>query len=202
MTSPDDHSSSKLARGTRLALFNSKAFDRGRPASVEALWILAQALFVSSFLPGSKHRVALLRLFGAQIGRGVVIKPRVRVKFPWRLTVGDDSWIGEGVWIDNLAEVAVGSNCCISQEAYLCTGSHNWSSERFDLIVRPIAIERGSWVAARAVVGPGVTIHEGAVLGLGSTATGDLEEFSVFTGNPAASTRRRTIKTAVSERSP
>lgn len=168
-------------------------FARGRPALVELLWIIAQALFVSSPLPGSWHRRVLLGLFGADIGQRVVLKPGIRVKFPWRLTIGDNSWIGEQAWIDNLAPVAIGSNCCVSQGAYLCTGSHDWTAPGFTLITRPITLEPGAWVAAKAVVGPGVTIGRGAVLGLGSVATRDLDAWTVYAGVPAAAIKQRAI---------
>lgn len=178
----------------RLDAFNNSAFDRQRPAWVEALWILFQEAFVHSFIPGSAHRRLILRLFGTRVGRGVVIKPRVRVKFPWNLEIGDHSWIGEGVWIDNLAPVRIGSNCCVSQEAYLCTGSHDWSVPTFDLIVSPIEIKDGAWIAAKAIIGPGVVAEEGAVLILGSVATKALPAWSISAGNPASVIRERLIK--------
>jgi putative colanic acid biosynthesis acetyltransferase WcaF len=168
-------------------------FARGRPALVEALWMLVQAIFVSSFIPGSRHRAMLLTLFGARIGKGVVLKPGIRVKFPWRLGIGDNSWIGENAWIDNLAPVAIASDCCVSQDAYLCTGSHDWSAPGFDLITAPITLEPGAWVAARATVGPGVTIGRGAVLGLGSVASRDLDPWTVYAGVPAVAVKQRTI---------
>jgi putative colanic acid biosynthesis acetyltransferase WcaF len=133
----------------------------------------------------------LLRLFGAHIGKGVDIKPGVRVKFPWRLTVGEYTWIGEDVWIDNLANVTIGSHCCISQAAYLCTGSHDWANSGFDLIINPIDVGNQSWIAARAVVGPGVSIGEGSVLALGSVATRDLAPWSINGGTPAAMIKAR-----------
>lgn len=170
-------------------------FTRGRPALVELVWMVVQAIFVSSFIPGSWHRRALLKLFGATIGANVVLKPGVRVKFPWRLTIGDNSWIGEQAWIDNLAPVTIGSDCCISQGAYLCTGSHDWSAPGFDLITRSITLEPGAWVAAKAVVGPGVTLGRGAVLGLGSVATRDLNPWTVYAGVPATAIKQRTITT-------
>lgn len=169
-------------------------FTRGRPALVEALWIVVQAIFVSSFIPGSWHRRALLGLFGASIGKRVVLKPGIRVKFPWRLSIGDNSWIGEDAWIDNLAPVTIGKDCCVSQGAYLCTGSHDWSAPGFDLITRPITLEPGAWVAARATVGPGVTLGRGSVLGLGGVATRDLEPWTVYAGFPAATIKQRIIK--------
>jgi putative colanic acid biosynthesis acetyltransferase WcaF len=168
-----------------LARYRPGGFKRGRPAVVLGLWIVADALLVSSWLPGSWHRRVLLRAFGAQIGRGVVIKPRVRVKYPWRLAVGGHAWIGEDVWIDNLEPVVIGANACLSQGAYLCTGSHDWSRATFDLTVAPITVKDGGWVAAKAVVGPGVTIGEGAVLGLGSVATKNVASWTVNRGNPA-----------------
>jgi putative colanic acid biosynthesis acetyltransferase WcaF len=130
-------------------------------------------------------------MFGATIGSGVVIKPRVRVKFPWQLVIGDHSWVGEGVWIDNLGVVQIGSNCCLSQAAYLCTGSHNWSSECFNLIVQPITLKNSVWIAARCVVGPGVMAEDGSVLSLGSVITGAMEPWTIYAGNPAKPIRKR-----------
>ena len=172
----------------------STGFSRGRPAVLEALWLLVQWGFVSSWIPGSAHRRILLKLFGAKIGKGAVIKPGVRVKFPWRLRVGADAWIGEGVWIDNLAEVSVEANAVLSQGAYLCTGSHDWTSPGFDLITKPIAVKSGAWVAARATIGPGVTIGEGAVLGLGSTTSGDLDPWTIYGGSPAIIIKKRVMR--------
>lgn len=181
-------------RRVSLARFSGGNFDRGRPILVEALWIVIQALLVSSFLPGSGHRRFLLRLFGAHIGRRVTIKPGVRVKFPWRITVANDVWIGEDVWIDNLAEVRIGANVCISQGAYLCTGSHHWASSKFSLLTQPIVIGQSAWIAARSSVGPGVVVGEGAVLTLGSVAYGDLEPWSIFSGVPAVRLKSRQLE--------
>lgn len=169
-------------------------FSRGRPAIVEALWLLVQWVFVSSWIPGSIQRRFLLRVFGATIEAGVVIKPGVRVKFPWRLKVGAHAWIGEDVWIDNLAEVNLEPNAVLSQGAYLCTGSHDWTAPGFDLIVKPITIKSGAWVAARATVGPGVTIGEGAVLGMGSTTSQDLDPWTIYSGTPAVRVKSRVIR--------
>ena len=174
--------------------YQATGFSRGAPAALEVLWIFCQWILLSSWVPGSYHRRILLKLFGAKIGRGVNIKPGVRIKFPWRLTLGDHSWIGENTWIDNLAPVEIGANTCISQGTYLCTGSHDWTSPTFDLIVKPITIQDGAWVAAKSTVGPGVTIGEGAVLGLGSTTSKDLEPWSIYSGSPAAYVKKRVIK--------
>jgi putative colanic acid biosynthesis acetyltransferase WcaF len=179
-----------------LARFNA-GFRRGRPALVEALWLAVQALLIRSFVPGSAHRRLLLLIFGARIGRRVTIKPGLRVKFPWRLTVADDVWIGEDVWIDNLAPVEIGADVCVSQGAYLCTGSHDWSAPTFDLIVKPIRIESGAWIAARATVGPGVTVGRGAVLTLGSIATAGLKPVTIYAGTPARPVKARTPRRGV-----
>lgn len=175
----------------RLDQFDNRSFDRGRSWFVELLWLLVGAPVIRSGLPGSHLRIIILRIFGARIGSGVVIKPQVKVKFPWRLTIGANSWIGEGVWIDNLAEVKIGSNACLSQGAYLCTGSHNWSAPTFDLIARPIEIGDEAWICANASVGPGVRAGRGAVLTLGAVATSDLEEWTCYAADVQRATRRR-----------
>jgi putative colanic acid biosynthesis acetyltransferase WcaF len=177
----------------RLDLYSPRSFRRGRSVLSEAVWMVAQALLLASPVPGSRFRVWLLKLFGARIGRHVTIKPGVRVKFPWRLEIGDHTWIGEDAWIDNLAEIEIGDHCCLSQGVYLCTGNHDWSRPSFDLVVRPIRIQSQSWLAARSVVGPGVTVREGAVLGLGSVALHDLQAWQVHLGSPARPIRPRVV---------
>lgn len=165
----------------RLDTYEKGSFTRGRPALMEALWIAASALFFSSSIPSPALRKALLRLFGARIGVGVVIKQQVKVKFPWRLEIGDHTWIGERVWIDNLAPVRIGAHSCISQDAYLCTGNHDWKSSRFDLQTKPILIADQAWICARAVVGPGVSVGEGAIVSLGAVASSNVPAWHVLT---------------------
>ena len=176
-----------------LSKYSSSGFSRGVAFVVECLWQVASGVFVASWLPGSALRCTVLRLFGASIGSGVVIKPRVRIKFPWRLSIGDHTWLGESAWIDNLVSVTIGRNVCISQAAYLCTGSHRWDSATFDLDCSPILIEDGAWVAAYSVVGPGVTIGSCAVLALGSVALKSLDRDTIYKGNPAAPVAKRVI---------
>ena len=168
--------------------------DRGRPAFVEALWMVLSALFVASFVPGSRHRRWLLALFGARIGRGVVVKPGVRVKFPWRLAVGDHSWLGEGAWIDNIVPVTIGAHACLSQGVYLCTGNHDWSRPGFDLRAAPITVADGAWIGARAVVGPGVAVGRGAIVALGAVAMRNLAEREILAAVAATAPQRRTIR--------
>jgi putative colanic acid biosynthesis acetyltransferase WcaF len=176
--------------------FDNSLFRRGRPILVEAMWMVASALFVESRIPGSMHRRLLLRLFGARIGKRVAIKPGVRIKFPWRLSIGSDSWIGEDVWIDNLDRVKIGNNCCLSQGAYICTGSHDWSSPRFDLITKPVTIGDCAWIAARTTVAPGVVAMEGAILAMASVATANLDPWSIYQGVPAKFIKPRTVRGA------
>jgi putative colanic acid biosynthesis acetyltransferase WcaF len=165
----------------RLDLFCNTNFERGASRLKEAFWLLVSGLFVESWLPGSGWRVALLRLFGARIGEGVVIKPGVKVKFPWRLAVDKNSWIGERVWIDNLGQVTIGKHACLSQGAYLCTGSHDWTSESFDLIVAPISIADHAWICAYTTLAPGSSIGEGAVVTMGRTTVGQVQAWTVWT---------------------
>lgn len=169
----------------RLDKYDGSGFDRGSVGAAEIIWFGLSGLLFSSSLPGSKWRVFLLRVFGATVGKGVVIKPSVRIKFPWRLKIGNYSWIGESVWIDNLDQVTIGSHCCISQGAYFCTGSHNWKKEKFDLITKPICLDDEVWVGAMTRIGPGVSFGRGSVLVLGSTATSALAPFTIASGLPA-----------------
>ncbi|PSO51515.1 MAG: colanic acid biosynthesis acetyltransferase WcaF [Cyanobacteria bacterium SW_9_44_58] len=160
----------------------------------QLLWYFIGCPLVRSYwLPFSEFKVFLLKLFGAEIGQGVRIKPGVLIKFPWRLSVANDVWFGENLWIDNLAQVTIESNVCLSQGVYLCTGNHSWRDPNFRLITEPIALEEGSWIAARAVIGPGVTVKKGAVLGLGSVASRSLEAMTIYMGNPAQPMKARII---------
>ena len=171
--------------------FYKKTLNTGSSRVVVIAWYLFGCVF-SSWIPGSYWRVLILKIFKAKIGSGVVIKPRVRIKFPWNLSIGDNCWIGESVWIDNLCDVIIDNDVCISQGVYLCTGSHNWSKATFDLILKPIKIASQVWLCAMSKVGPGIDIGEGAILSLGSIATKSLEPWTVNQGNPATPIKKRT----------
>lgn len=140
----------------------------------------------------NNFRVALLRLFGARVGRGVVIRP-CEITNPWNVRIGDHAWIGEGVLLYSLAQIIIGRNACVSQRAFLCTGSHDISDPAFGLIVGEIHLKDGSWVCASAFIGPGVTLHEGAVAGANSSVFRDLPAMTVWVGNPCIFKKHRQI---------
>ena len=161
----------------------------------KTIWYFTNMFVFKTMLPiPSSIKAKILRLFGAKIGVGVVIKPNVSIKYPWFLEIGDYSWIGEDVWIDNLAFISIGKNCVLSQGAFLLTGSHDYTLETFDLITKNIVLEDGSWVGAKATVCPGVTLKSHSVLAVGSIATKDLEAYGIYQGNPAIKKRDRVIK--------
>lgn len=157
-------------------------------------WHIFSNTFINSTLPvPMKIKIVILRLFGAKIGHNVTIKPSVNIKYPWFLTIKDNVWIGEKVWIDNFVEVLIEDHVCISQGALLLTGNHNYSKETFDLMPAKIILEKGSWVGAKTVVCPGITLKSHAVLAVGSVATRDLEAYGIYQGNPAVFVRKREI---------
>ena len=159
------------------------------------LWYFVNVVFfVSHIIPLSGLKVWLLKLFGAKVGLSVVIKPGVNIKYPWKLVIGDYSWIGEDVWIDNLDQVIIGSNVCISQGAMLLCGNHNYKKTTFDLMVNEIILEEGVWLGAKSIVCSGVTCKTHAILSAGSIANIDLEPYTIYQGNPAKKTRNRVIK--------
>ncbi len=175
------------ASGLRLDRYDNSNFDRGAGRLKEGLWVLCKCAFFLNPLPWpSSLRVALLRLFGARIGRGVVIRSGANVTFPWRLTVGDHVWIGEDVLILSLAPVTVGSHVCLSQRAFLCTGSHAWRRETFDLRTKPIVVGDSVWIAAQAFVAAGVSIGHGSIVSAGCVVMENVPENSLAKGNPAA----------------
>ncbi|MCO4253146.1 DapH/DapD/GlmU-related protein [Pseudarthrobacter raffinosi] len=163
-----------MATQWHLARFTGAGYDKGRPIWIQALWFGASALLIERLWCPSRVRVALLRLFGAQIGKGVLIRHGVRIHLPWKLTIADDVWIGVDAWLLNLEPITIGSNVCISQGALLCTGSHSSDSESFEFDNAPIHVEEGVWIAARSTVLRGVTVGTGAVIGATALVTQDV----------------------------
>jgi putative colanic acid biosynthesis acetyltransferase WcaF len=175
-----------------LSTFNNASFDRGAPAGRELLWrMVQQAVFGCDWLKAYGWKRRLLRRFGGEIADGVVIKPRARVTFPWKLSIGANSWIGEEAWLLNLDRIEIGANVCISQRVFLCTGNHDWSRESFDLRTQPIIIKDGAWICAGAFIGPGVTVAENTVVTAGSVVTRDLPPGMICSGNPCVPVKKR-----------
>lgn len=158
----------------RLDRFTGAGYDKGRPAGIQVGWLLLSGLVVRRWWCPTPLRIAILRAFGAEIGEGVLIRHGVKIHWPWKLTVGDHSWIGEDSWILNLEPVTIGSQVCISQGVLLCTGSHDRRSPTFEFDNAPIVVGDDAWIAARATVLRGVTIGEGAVVGATALVTRDV----------------------------
>ncbi|MFJ3697187.1 WcaF family extracellular polysaccharide biosynthesis acetyltransferase [Streptomyces sp. NPDC090052] len=166
-----------------LPAFTLAGYDKGRGRLTQALWFaVMNTVFMAWFCP-ARLRVALLRAFGATVGEGVLIRHRVRVLWPWKLTVGDHTWIGEGAWLLNLEPVTLGAHVCVSQEALLCTGSHDHRAADFRYRNAPIVVKDGAWVAARATVLAGVTIGAQAVVAAGTVVHRDLPDLTLHTAD-------------------
>jgi putative colanic acid biosynthesis acetyltransferase WcaF len=175
-----------------------KDFDKGKfqvgasLLKVYCWYAVSTLLFKSGILPFSSIMVSILRAFGASIGKDVRIKPGIHIRYPWKLILGDHSWLAD-CYIDNLDFVTIGKNACISQQAMLMTGNHDYKSATFDLITTPIIIEDGVWLGAKSLVSPGVRAGSHSVLTAGSTAVRNLEPFVIYQGNPAIKIRARKI---------
>ena len=178
-----------------LSSFKNPEYSHGKSLVVRVLWIIIGRIFINTYLPVPiKFKVIILKLFGAKIGTGLIIKPKVNIKHPWLLNIGNHCWIGEQVWIDNLVEVNLHNNVCLSQGAFLLTGNHNYKSQKFDLITGKITLEDGVWIGAKSIVGPNVVCYSHSVLAASSFATKDLETLTIYSGNPAVPIRKRIIK--------
>ena len=161
--------------GRRFSLdgFTGRGYERGRSIGVQVLWLIARELLMKWWCP-NRFRIMVLRIVGARIGAGVLIRHQVKIHWPWKLEVGANSWIGEEVWILNLERVTIGSNTCISQGVLICTGSHDRRSPTFEFDNAPIVIGDSVWVAARATVLRGTRIGDGVTIGATVVVTGDV----------------------------
>ena len=182
-----------MNRKTDLSTFNNNWYKPGNPIIILVWYVVNILFFINPLNPFCSLKVFLLRMFGAQIGKNVLIKPGVSIKYPWKLSIGNNSWIGENVWIDNLDDITIGNNVCISQGSLLLCGNHNYKKESFDLITGKIVLEDGCWIGAKAVVCGGVTCKSHSVLSVNSTANKDLEAYSVYQGTPAIKIRDRVL---------
>lgn len=154
-----------------LAAFTTAGYDKGRSFGWQVLWVATSRLVFQAWWLPARLRPLILRLFGADIGDGVLIRERVRVHWPWKLSIGAHSWIGEGAWLLNLEPITIGRDVCVSQEALLCTGSHKRHDPAFGYDNGPIVVEDGAWVATRAIVLRGVVVGAGAVVPAGATVS-------------------------------
>ena len=169
-----------------LSTYKTPEGFRGRSKITVQLWWIVQAtLFRCSpqFMYG--WRRFLVRCFGAKIGKKVIIRPSVKITYPWKLQIGDYSWVGDDVSLYTLGPITIGSHAVISQKVYLCTGTHDYNSSDFKILSQPISIEDKCWLATDVYVAPGVTIHKGTVVGARSSVYADLLPNKVCVGNPA-----------------
>lgn len=176
---------------TDLSSFDNSDYKPGGLVQRVLWYVVSPMVFKNSLFVFMRPKRFLLRLFGAKIGRGLIIKPCVNIKYPWRLVVGDHCWIGEQVWIDNLNQVVIGDHVCLSQGAMLLCGNHDYKKPSFDLITGPIHIDDGAWIGAKTMVCPGVKVGSHAILAVTSTATSDLDAWAIYQGNPAVKIRDR-----------
>lgn len=178
---------------TDLATYNNSWFHPGGNRIKRVCWYFTNAIWINSSFPINGIKIFLLKLFGAKIGKGVIIKPNVNIKYPWNLSIGNYVWVGESVWIDNLGKVSIADNACLSQGAMLVCGNHNYKKTGFDLTVQDIMLEEGVWIGAKAIVCSGVICRSHSVLAVSSVAVNDLEAYSIYQGNPALKTKQRMI---------
>jgi putative colanic acid biosynthesis acetyltransferase WcaF len=173
--------------------FQASQYKIGASKLKQILWYFTDlAIYRSRIMPYSVILVYILRIYGAQIGKNVRIKPGIHIKFPWKLKIGNNCWLAD-CYIENLDNVVIGDHVCVSQQAMLITGSHNYRITSFDLVIKPIVLEDGVWIGARAIVCPGIKIGSHAVLTLGSIATINVESYSIYQGNPAVKKKKRII---------
>lgn len=175
-----------------LNAFRLPAGFRGRPAWIVQLWWLVQGSvfrYSPQFMYG--WRRWLLRCFGARVGRKVLVRPTVRVTYPWKVSIGDYSWIGDDVVLYSLGEIEIGSNAVVSQRSYICTGGHDHEEPAFSIFSRKVVIEDESWVATDVFVAPGVVIGAGAVIGARSSVFSNMPAGQVCLGSPARPSHAR-----------
>jgi putative colanic acid biosynthesis acetyltransferase WcaF len=180
---------------TDLSKFNIGNYYAGSKWMI-VLWYSVNYFIFDSVVPWPyRFKTWLLRLFGAHVGSGVIIKTKVRIKYPWKLVIGSHCWIGESCWIDNLAQVTIGSHVALSQGSMLLTGNHDYTDVSFPYRLGEIVLEDGVWIGARSIVCPGVVCKTNSILTVNSVATQTLDAYGIFSGNPAVFVRPRKFRT-------
>lgn len=175
-----------------LSKYNQSWYSRGKSGVVVLLWWFVQGtIFRFSLHNMYSWRNFLLRLFGARIGKGVNVRSSAKITYPWKVSIGEHSWIGDNVQLYSLDKIHIGTNCVISQESYLCTGSHDVKDPHFGLITKPIIIKDGAWIASDVFVYPGVTVHEMGVVAARSTVLKDISANEIHAGSPAKFVKKR-----------
>lgn len=173
---------------------NPKNF-RGKPKLTVQLWWIIYALF---FRPSPQvlygWRRFLLKCFGAKIGKNVIVRPSAQITYPWKVKIGDYSWIGDDVVLYSLGEIEIGSNTVISQRSYICTGSHDYTKVDFPIYAEKITIEDQCWLATDVFIAPGTTIKKGTVVGARSSVFKSLDSFSIYAGSPAKFIKKREVE--------
>jgi putative colanic acid biosynthesis acetyltransferase WcaF len=178
---------------TDLSAYNNSWYKPGNKLKIFC-WFIANSLIINNYLPIPVIiKVNVLRFFGAKIGKNVMIKPKVNIKYPWFLEIGNNVWIGELVWIDNYVKVVIDDNSCLSQGAMLLTGNHNYKKSTFDLMTGEIYLEKGTWIGAKAIVCGGVKCGSHSMLAVNSVTNKNLLPYSIYQGNPAVKIRDRII---------
>lgn len=178
---------------TDLSKYNNSWYNSGGSLLVRILWYFINSFIINTPCPLNFIKIILLKMFGARVGKNVIIKPRVNIKYPWNISIGDNAWIGEKVWLDSLGKININANACLSQGAMLICGNHNYKKQTFDLMVGEINIEEGVWIGTGSIVCSGVTCKSHSVLTAGSVAANDLEAYSIYQGNPAVKIKDRVI---------
>lgn len=181
-------------QGSRVKLgdFDPGDFNRGAGKPKEICWYLFKMFFFLTAFPyPSTLKVAILRMFDAKIGKGVIIKPRVNIVFPWKLRIGNDVWLGEEVILLNFEQITIGNDVCISQRTFLCGGNHDFKEPSMPYRNGPIILEDGVWIGASCFVGPGITISVDTVVSAGSVITTSLMANAIYKGNPAVFVKER-----------
>ena len=181
------------AMRVQLRSYNNKNYSPGNIFK-RVIWYIFSRIFFQTCVPWPFFlKASLLRLFGAHIGTHVILKPHLYIKYPWFLHIGSHSWIGEYVWIDNLTDVYIADNVCVSQRSLLLTGNHDYTKTTFDLRLGKIHVESGAWIGACSLVCPGVICGTHSILCAGSTATKSLKPYTIYQGNPASKKADRVI---------